>query len=80
MDDSPNKASQPRHLEMANEVSKELTQNFSGKEQFEFLQEIGAQLENHHKDNITDKEPLLKSVNEQYSEFLGENTPTKIGG
>ena len=69
----------PRHIDMANEVGQELLNTFSGEEQFEFLQHVRVRLVQHHEDVINSREVALKQASAEYSDLLGENSPSNEG-
>lgn len=67
------KASQPRHEEMAQQVSRELIENFSAEEQYQFIESVKDRLNSSYKGKIEEADSQLKSLHSQFEAFKGNH-------
>lgn len=72
------KAAQPRHHEMAQQVSREMIENFSSKEQKEMLDIIQSNIVDNYDSKILETQKDLETLKTHKDTFLGN--PISVEG
>lgn len=73
MDNNGPMKAQPRIVEMAQQVSTELIENFSAEEQYQFLQEVRSNVERNYEERIKDTDQNLASLQDKLNTFKGNH-------
>lgn len=74
------KIAEPRHLELAREISSQMIDNFSPTEQREALDFIFKRIESNYNDKVSELQRDLQCINENRDTFLGNPSPVKAPG